>query len=58
MPLWRDVMTDVMYEVPSEDDIKRMCHYKEAVLDKESPKLIMDDDEVRQISSKQDGKSA
>ena len=52
------VMTDVMYEVPSEDDIKECVITKEAVLDKESPKLIMDDDEVRQISSKQDGKSA
>lgn len=51
-------MTDVMYEVPSEDDIKECVITKEAVLDKESPKLIMDDDEVRQISSKQDGKSA
>ena len=56
--IMEDVMTDVMYEVPSEDDIKECVITKEAVLDKESPKLIMDDDEVRQISSKQDGKSA
>ena len=56
--IMEDVMTDVMYEVPSEDDIKECGITKEAVLDKESPKLIMDDDEVRQISSKQDGKSA
>ena len=56
--IMEDVMTDVMYEVPSEDDIKECVITKEAVLDKESPKLIMEDDEVRQISSKQDGKSA
>lgn len=56
--IMEDVMTDVMYEVPSEDDIKECVITKEAVLDKESPKLIMDDDDVRQISSKQDGKSA
>lgn len=56
--IMEDVMTDVMYEVPSEDDIKECVITKEAVLHKESPKLIMDDDEVRQISSKQDGKSA
>ena len=56
--IMEDVMTDVMYEVPSEDDIKECVITKEAVLDKESPKLRMDDDEVRQISSKQDGKSA
>ena len=56
--IMEDIMTDVMYEVPSEDDIKECVITKEAVLDKESPKLIMDDDEVRQISSKQDGKSA
>ena len=56
--IMEDVMTDVMYEVPSEDDIKECVITKEAVLDKESPKLIMDDDELRQISSKQDGKSA
>ena len=56
--IMEDVMTDVMYEVPSEDDIKECVITKEAVLDKESPKLIMDDDEVKQISSKQDGKSA
>ncbi len=56
--IMEDVMTDVMYEVPSEDDIKECVITKEAVLDKESPKLIMEDDEVKQISSKQDGKSA
>lgn len=56
--IMEDVMNDVMYEVPSEDDIKECIITKEAVLDKESPKLIMEDDEIRQISSKQDGKSA
>ena len=56
--IMEDVMTDVMYEVPSEDDIKECVITKEAVLDKESPKLIMDDDEVRQDSSMQGAKSA
>lgn len=51
-------MTDVMYEVPSEDDIKECIITKEAVLDKKSPKLIVSGDETKQISSKEDGRSA
>lgn len=56
--IMEDVMTDVMYEIPSEDDVKECVITKEAVLDGESPKLIMDDDEIKMISSKQDGQSA
>ena len=56
--IMEDVMTDVMYEIPSEDDVKECVITKEAVLDGESPKLIMEDDEIKQISSKQDGQSA
>ena len=40
-------MTDVMYEIPSEDDIKECVITKEAVLDGESPKLIMEDNETK-----------
>lgn len=56
--IMEDVMTDVMYEVPSEDDIKECIITKEAVLDKKSPKLIVSGDETKQISSKEDGRSA
>ena len=50
--IMEDVMTDVMYEIPSEDDIK------ECVLDGESPKLIMEDNETKLLTSGEDGKSA
>lgn len=45
--IMEDVMTDVMYEIPSEDDIKECVITKEAVLDGESPKLIMEDNETK-----------
>ena len=56
--IMEDVMTDVMYEVPSEDDIKECVITKEAVLDGESPKLIMEDNETKLLTSGEDGKSA
>ena len=56
--IMEDVMTDVMYEIPSEDDIKECVITKEAVLDGESPKLIMEDNETKLLTSGEDGKSA
>ena len=56
--IMEDVMTDVMYEIPSEDDIKECVITKEAVLDGESPKLIMEDNETKLFTSGEDGKSA
>ena len=56
--IMEDVMTDVMYEIPSEDDIKECVIRKEAVLDGESPKLIMEDNETKLLTSGEDGKSA
>ena len=56
--IMEDVMTDVMYEIPSEDDIKECVITKEAVLDGESPKLIMEDNETKLLTSGDDGKSA
>lgn len=56
--IMEDVMTDVMYEIPSEDDIKECVITKEAVLDGESPKLIMEDNETKILTSGEDGKSA
>ena len=56
--IMEDVMTDVMYEIPSEDDIKECVITKEAVLDEESPKLIMEDNETKLLTSGEDGKSA
>ena len=56
--IMEDVMTDVMYEIPSEDDIKECVITKEAVLDGESPKLIMEDNETKPLTSGEDGKSA
>ena len=56
--IMEDVMTDVMYEVPSEDDIKECVITKEAVLDGESPKLIMEDNETKHLTCWEDGKSA
>ena len=56
--IMEDVMTDVMYEIPSEDYIKECVITKEAVLDGESPKLIMEDNETKLLTSGEDGKSA
>ena len=56
--IMEDVMKDVMYEIPSEDDIKECVITKEAVLDGESPKLIMEDNETKLLTSGEDGKSA
>ena len=56
--IMEDVMTDVMYEIPSEDDIKECVITKEAVLDGESPKLSMEDNETKLLTSGEDGKSA
>lgn len=56
--IMEDVMTDVMYEIPSEDDIKECVITKEAVLDGELPKLIMEDNETKLLTSGEDGKSA
>ena len=56
--IMEDVMTDVMYEIPSEDDIKECVITKEAVLDGESPKLIIEDNETKLLTSGEDGKSA
>ena len=56
--IMEDVMTDVMYEIPSEDDIKECVITKGAVLDGESPKLIMEDNETKLLTSGEDGKSA
>ena len=56
--IMEDVMTDVMYEIPSEDDIKECVITKEVVLDGESPKLIMEDNETKLLTSGEDGKSA
>ena len=56
--IMEDVMTEVMYEIPSEDDIKECVITKEAVLDGESPKLIMEDNETKLLTSGEDGKSA
>ncbi len=46
------VMMDAMFEVPSDDDIKECVITKEAVLGKEQPKLILQNDEVRLLPQK------
>lgn len=57
--IMESVMQNVMYEVPSEDDIKECVITKESVLGEEEPKLITKQDEVKRISDKaKDGESA
>ena len=57
--IMESVMQNVMYEVPSEDDIKECVITKESVLGAEEPKLITKQDEVKRISDKaKDGESA
>ncbi len=57
--IMESVMQNVMYEVPSEDDIKECVITKESVLGEEEPKLITKQDEVKRIANNaKDGESA
>lgn len=46
------VMTDVMFEVPSDEDVKECVITKQAVMGEEQPKLILYNDEVKMLPEK------
>lgn len=52
--IMENVMQNVMYEVPSVDDIKECVITEQSVLGEEEPKLITKEDEVKQLTVDKD----
>ena len=52
--IMENVMQNVMYEVPSVDDIKECVITEQSVLGEEEPKLITKEDEVKQLTEDKD----
>ena len=52
--IMENVMQNVMYEVPSVDDIKECVVTAQSVLGEEEPKLITKEDEVKQLTEDKD----
>ena len=50
--IMESVMTDVMYEVPSDETIKECVITKESVLDGDEPRLIGEDNKEKKLTMK------
>ena len=50
--IMEDIMMNAMFEVPSDDTIKECIITKEAVLGTQQPKLVMENDEIKELPAK------
>ncbi len=47
-----DTMTNIMYEIPSRDDIAKVVITKESIISKEEPTIIIGESKIKEAKSK------